>query len=341
MDKKNIFSIIVIVVIVLGGWYVYQGVFKEKAVMEKAGLYQGKIIIGTETWPGYIAFYVARDKGFFEEAGLDVKIKRYIALGELSKDYVAGAMQGRANLTLDAVNEVYQGLDHKVVLAIDYSLGSDAIIATKDIKTISDFKGKRVGYESGTLEEFFVVWALQQSGLSLSDVIHVEGNPEETAQLIEEGAIDVAVSHEPFLSQILKSENIHTVYSSKDAPGLITDILTFRSDFIEEYPETVQQIVNIYFKALNVWKENPEEAHSILALEFEDTQEGVALQLEGVTLLDERNNKTAFTFASGLQSLYGNMRNINDFVHKHLDTSAEKIDTDKIITKQFIRNINK
>ena len=198
-------------------------------------IYRGKIIIGMETWPGYFPLIVARDEGYFKEAGLDVEIKRYIALGELSKDYVAGKMQGRANLTLDATQEFLKGLDHKVVLAIDYSNGSDAIVAKKEIETVQDFRGKRIGYEPDTLDEFFVMWALSENNMTLSDIVPILANPEETTKKLKAGDIDVAVSHEPFLSQFVSSGNFYTAYSSEDAPGLITDILTFRKDFIDVY----------------------------------------------------------------------------------------------------------
>ena len=47
----------------------------------------------------------------------------------------------------DVVNEVYKGLDHKIVLAIDHSNGSDGIIASSKIKSITDAKGKRIAFE--------------------------------------------------------------------------------------------------------------------------------------------------------------------------------------------------
>src|SRR3989337_2989254 len=181
MNKQIIIiSTLAIIAIGMVGWFGYTRFFQGEKSRPSPASYQGKIVIGTETWPGYLPLYVARDKGYFREAGLDVEIKRYIALGELSKDYVAGKIQGRANLTLDAINESLNGLDHKVILAIDYSNGSDAIVARQGIKNIPDLKGRRVAYEVGTLEEVFVAWALGENNLSLSDIVPVPGNPEES-----------------------------------------------------------------------------------------------------------------------------------------------------------------
>src|SRR6266700_4011485 len=142
--------------------------FTGNAGWTAGGKYPGKVVIGTETWPGYILLYVAQSKGFFKEAGADVEVKKYLGLGQVSKDYTAGKMQGRANLTLDAFNEEVGGFDHKIILAIDYSAGSDAIAARKGINSVKDFKGQKVGFERDTLEEFFVSWALKENGLSLA-----------------------------------------------------------------------------------------------------------------------------------------------------------------------------
>ena len=335
--KKNIIVVAVLVLVgfAIGSWY-----FLRNPSQSSSELYQGQLTIGMETWPGYFPLLVARDKGYFREAGLDVDIKRYAALGELSKDYVAGKMQGRANLTLDAVKEHLDGLDHKVVLAIDYSNGSDAIVAQTGINTVKDFRGKQIGYEPGTLEEFFLSWAFLENEMSLSDITPIHANPEETAKKLASAEIAAGVTHEPFLSRFLKEGNLHVVYSSADAPGLITDVLTFRTDFIEQYPETVQAIIQVYFKALHLLESQPDEVYAIIAKEYEDTPESIAKQFQGITMLNERDNQTAFTFAAGLKSLYGNMRQIGEFVQKHQANKSSQLDTDKLIERKFIKDVH-
>lgn len=204
---------------------------------------------------------------------------------------------------------------------------------------MQDFRGRKVGYEPDTLEEFFLTWALAKNEMSLSAIVPVFANPEEAAKKLQAKEIDAAVSHEPFLSRFLAAKDFHVVYSSKDAPGLITDILTFRSDFIESYPGTIEAIVRVYFRALKFWKEHPEEANRITAKEFQDTPESIGRQMQGLKMLDERDNVTAFTYAAGLGSLYGNLRQIGKFVRKHQGESAALLDTDKLIERRFIKKM--
>ena len=135
------------------------------------------------------------------------------------------------------------------------------------------------------------------------------------------------------------SKDFHVVYSSQDAPGLITDIMTFRTDFVEAHPETVEAIVRAYFKGLAFWKEHPEEANTITAKEYSDTPESIARQLGGIKMLDEQDNVIAFTYAAGLRSLYGNLHQIEKFVRKHKGESSAPLDTNKLIERKFIKNI--
>ena len=163
----------------------------------------GKILIGHNPWSGNIPFYVEVAKGIFAQEGLDVEFQEAKSLGELTRNYVEGAFHGRTNLVLDAVQETMDGLDHRILFAIDYSNGADAILSDSSIKEPKDLMGKKVGYEKGTLTEFFLHHVLMQAGHNLSDVEHVEAGAEEAAIQLVEGKINAAVTYEPYLSNAL------------------------------------------------------------------------------------------------------------------------------------------
>ncbi len=340
MNSVKRTAVFLIFLVLFGSFGAQQLLNAEEAQRAKE-LYQGKIVIGITNWPGYVPLIVARDKGYFKEAGLDVEIKFYPGLLELSKDYVAGNMQGRANLTLDAIKEYFDGFDQQVVLTIDYSQGADAIFARKGIETVKDFRGRRVAYEPETLEEFFLTWVLLENEMTLADIIPVHADPEESAKQLAAGKVDVAVSYEPYISQYLATPDFHPVYSSADAPGLISDILTFRTDFIRSQPETVETLIRVYFKGLEFWKKHPSEANALTAKAYQDTAEGIANQLKGLKLLDERDNAAAFTFAAGFRSIYGNLRQIGKFILKYQKPKREGIlNTDNLINRSFIKKIS-
>lgn len=305
----------------------------------KTSLYQDTIKIGAVAWPGYLALYIADVKGYFNEAGLNVQLIRYNSLGELSKDYVNGVLLGRANLNIEAINESAQGLKHKAVVIIDYSNGSDGIVANKTIKSIADLKGKKVGYDPGTLEEYILSHALMSYQLSLKDIEPVASNAEDVIDLLKDGSLLAAVTYEPYLT-VLINEGYHTIYTSKEAPGLITDILTFRSDFIEQQEETITAIVTAYFRGIDLWRNNPDEAIAILAKEFSVTKTEAEAQLKGVYILNLQENKVAFSFSAGLKSLYGSMRKTAAFFHRNAkENSIDIAVTDQLIEPGFIKSL--
>ncbi len=304
-----------------------------------------EVAIGLNAWPGYLPFFVAQEKGYFREQGVSLKLVMYTNFNELSRDYVAGKLQARGNLTFDAVQEALQGLGHKAVLVIDYSRGADAIVARLGLHDISALSGQRVGYEPGTMEEFFLAFALSEHGASLHDVISVLTTSEHVLALLRDKQIDAAVIHEPFLTSALKEGIAHTIYSTRAAPGLIADILTFRDDAITAHPNWVKAILRAYFQGLAFWKQQPKEAQRIAAKACGATPEEIAAQLLTISFLDERDNDTALTFSTSLDlkgtslSLYGNLRQVGEFVLSHQSGPRRELDTDRLIDRRFIRAV--
>lgn len=303
-------------------------------------LYAEKITVGCVVWPGYTCLYVADGEGYFAEEGLDVDIKLYAGTSELSRDYVAGKMQGRANLTLEVVHEYREGMRHRVVAAIDFSDGADAIMSTTEITSVDQFKGKRVAFEPDSLEEFFLRWALQEHGLTMDDIRPIRtDDPKGSAAALERGLADVAVTYEPLVSRLEASSGFHRVYTSSDAPGLLTDVLTFNADFVERHPETIEAFLRAYFRAYRLWQADPDRANRHVAEVLNAPLDEIPQQQQGANILSFHENREAFSFASGLTSLYGNLRRIQEFVQETegLGSPAELVGTDQLVEPRFIR----
>ncbi len=315
-------------------WYWFEASSPKMSDMPVAKIEAQKVVIGYTPWPGYIAFFVARDKGYFADEGLDVELKNYPSLAQTAVDYKAGLIQGVMNLGLDTIHQAETGLDHKAVLLIDDSKGSDGIIAGPGIKDFAGIKGKKVAYEFGTLEEFFLRYALEEHGLSLSDIQSVNHYPEAAADALIKKEVDVAVTYEPFMSRAMFAAGGSKIYSSAQAPGLITDILTFRTDFIVQNPNTIAAMIRAYFKAIDFIKFNPAEAHRILAEAYGISTDDVVAQLDGVKVSDQDRNRAAFSPTSA-QSLYVNLQSIAQFVQA-VGKEEKPFDTATLIEPAFV-----
>ena len=329
-----------IIFLLVASWFGYSRFFlsDRHPIQQSKELYKGSIILGYTLWPGYLGLYIADRKGYFKDEGLNVSLKRYESLTESYNDYRDGRIQGIANLTMDVINGAYRGLDNKIVTVIDYSNGSDGIIASKGIESIADLKGKQVAFEEGTLEEFFLRFALSKHNLTIKDIKPLNLNPEKSAQALVSGTVEGAVTYEPFMSDALKKTKGKKIYSSAEAPGLITDVLTFRTEFINENPDTIEAIIRAYFRAIEFWKNNPVEANVIIGEASGVSGQEVATQLDGIDILDQDDNRVAFTFNGTLQSIYGNMKEVGKFVKSQQQSGSIEINTDLIIEPKFINS---
>lgn len=348
--KSPLLPIIILLIVVLGigGWFTYHAQTKtpmktETSSETKTGtqLYKGKIVIGYVTWPGYLGLYLARDKGYFKAAGVDVELRLYQDILVAQKDYVSGKIQGIINVPIATVGGI-SGTDltvpQKIVLATDYSNGADGIIAKQGISSISQLKGKKVAYQKNTIEEAFTKYALEQYHMTTADIIPVDLDPIKAADALSKGQVDAATTYEPFMSKTAADIHGIVLYTSADAPGLITDIVTFRSDFTNKYPDSVAAVVKAYTQGVSFWEQHPQEANTLVGKELGASAEDTAAQLKTIKILNQHDNEVAFTYASGLQSLYGNLKQMTRLGSGDSQQTAK--DTDQIIEPKFIKSLS-
>src|SRR5664279_3936318 len=114
------------------------------------------LTIGYSDWPGWVAWQVAIDKGWFKEAGVDVTFQWF--------DYSA-SMDAFAAGKIDA-NLMTNG----DTLVTGAGGGKGIIVGKPSVKSIKDLKGKKVGIEVGVVEHLLLVHAMKEAGMSEKDV---------------------------------------------------------------------------------------------------------------------------------------------------------------------------
>lgn len=225
----------------------------------------GELKLGHSTWVGYGPFYVARDKGFFKEEGVDVEL----VIMEDTPIKMGALMAGQLDLVASTADEfpIYlkPGIGLHYVLAVDNSKGGDGIVANKDITGIEQLKGKKVAFEQGSVSQFFLNALLKDAGMTQADIEPVNMAATDAGVAFAAKQVDAAVTWEPALSQGAKSEHGHILLTSADQPGLITDVVAATSDTIASKREDIAGFVRAWFKALDFIKSNPDEANAIMA----------------------------------------------------------------------------
>ncbi|MET9457311.1 ABC transporter substrate-binding protein [Streptomyces canus] len=133
----------------------------------------------------------------------------------------AGSLDVATNAGIPPIQAHYQGFDAKIV-AINITRKPSYVFATKpgsDIRTVQDFKGKRLAFSQGQAQGVVLLRALKKAGIAYDDVKLVPLTSNQFFTALQSGQVDIAPlanSQAPsYLSQ----------YEAKGAHAVTTDVV--------------------------------------------------------------------------------------------------------------------
>src|SRR5437899_6530581 len=243
------------------------------AALSAEAIAQTKVVIGYSGWTGFAPLTLARDAEIFKKNGLDVELKkipqkdRHLAIA--SGDVPCAATTVETWIVWNA-----NGVATKQVVQLDKSYGADGMVVRNGIARIADLKGKTVAASApGTAPYFTLAWMLKKNGLSVKDVRVATLEPAAAAQAFIAGQNDAAMTYEPYLSTVReKPEAGKIIATTLDYP-MIMDTLGCSPSFIQQNPKLVQAMVDSYFDALVMIREEPAKAQEIMGAAVKQTGE--------------------------------------------------------------------
>jgi len=127
--------------------------------------------------PDHAPLYVALEKGFFKEQGLEVELIAPSNPNDPPKLVAAGKADIAVSYQHQHQMQVDQGLPLvRIATLIATPLNSLVVLEDGPIKTIADLKGKTIGYSVGGFETALLKVMLEKEGLKLDDVKLVNVN---------------------------------------------------------------------------------------------------------------------------------------------------------------------
>ena len=271
--------------------------------------------IGYSDWPGWVAWEVAIDKGWFEEAGVDVSFEWF--------DYVA-SMDAFAASQLDAVSMTNgdalvtgaTGAKSVMILINDYSNGNDMVIGGPGIGSVEDLKGKKVVVEIGFVSHLLLLNALEKNGMTEADVELVNVPTNETPQVLASGEVDAIVAWQPSSGSALELvPGSKPIYTSADEPGLIYDVLAVSPESLAAKPDEWKKVIDVWYKAVDYIKDpkTRDDAVNIMAARVGLEPEKYKKFISGTRILTLEEAKAFFPKGEGFKSLYGSSKIADDF----------------------------
>lgn len=208
-------------------------------------LSQPELRFGSNIWPGYEPFFLAKELNFFQSQ--PVHLVEFTSTSQVMRAF-RNKVINAAGLTLDEAFLLKESLLHpKVVLILDISNGADILIAKPYIKNIKDLRGKKIGVENTALGAFFLSRILEKANLDFSDVKIITLEIQEQESAFRKNKIDAVVTFYNFKQ---KFENGIIIFDSTQIPEEIVDVLVIERDFLYANRPLVKNFIKTWFLAL-------------------------------------------------------------------------------------------
>lgn len=286
--------------------------------------------IGYSDWPGWVAWEVALEKGWFKEEGVEVQFEWFDYVASMDA-YAAGQLDGVGMTNGDALVTGATGAKSVMILLNDYSNGNDMVVGKPGIGSIKDLKGKKVGVEIGFVSHLLLLDALKQNGMSEADVELVNVPTNETPQVLASGEVDAIVAWQPSSGMALKlvpgSKPIHT---SADQPGLIYDVLSVSPSSLAARKDDWKKVVKVWYRVVDYLNDpaTRDDAIKIMASRVGISPDEYKTFIDGTKILTLEEAKKHFAKGDGFSSVYGSSKISDDFnVANQVYGAPEDIDS--------------
>ncbi len=273
--KSRVWIWILVVVVALGlavGGYLFLG---QQQIQEYTGPVEKITVAGAKS--GALV-YIAHDKGFFEENGLDVTIKSFGA-GKLAVDAL---LTGETDMATGAefvlVSNSFEHDDLRI-LAVVSAANVCSVVARKDrgISQPADLKGKRIGVTRKSSGEFYLGTFLTFSGLTLADVEIIDLKPLAIVESMEKGAIDAVLTWEPHVSQMADLLQGDVMIWDGQSGQDLYFLLLAKEEWLKGHANAAKRFMRALVQAEEYTEKNDELASQIISKHFELDAQDVQL----------------------------------------------------------------
>jgi len=277
-------------------------------VLGMAGvLHAEPLKIAYSDWPGWVAWQIGIDKGWFKEAGVDVDFEWFEYVPSMEA-FAAGKVDAVSMTNGDALVTGATGAPSKAIIINDYSNGNDMVVAKPGIETVKDLKGKKIGVEIGFVDHLLLLKALEANGLKEKDVTLVNIPTHETPKAFASGDVDAIAAWQPNSGQALKAvPGSKAIYTSADAPGLIYDVLAVNPSSLSAREDDWKKVAGVWYKIVDYLNDPATKADAIKSMSARVNlpPEEYAAFVGGTKILPLAEAKKAFKKGPGLDSIYG------------------------------------
>lgn len=219
--------------------------------------------IGINDWPPCAIWAIAEKEGFLK--GTPIEVIHF----ENWSDSISSLYLGKLDFThasyLNAIFYAGKGESAKIILSLDTIAGSDGLVLSNRLASPRDLVGARIAVEVDTDEHFLLYKALANFGVPSSSVKLVSTTSKDAARLFLAGEVEACFTYDPYLSEAAASGKGRMVWSTRDAPGYMVDVLVASDSVLKSRKADSARLTKAWFRSLEFIKAQPDKAFPVMA----------------------------------------------------------------------------
>ena len=255
--------------IILGTLFILMALFHQEAL-------SAKVTVGTVRLISDAGIFIALEKGYFKEEGIEVELPKFRTAGDMMAPLGTGELNiATGGISAGLFNAIARGIPIVVVAdkgSTPPGRGFLSLMVRKDlvdtgqVKSVKDLKGRVVATNApANVTVYMWAKALEKEGLKLADVDMKAIPFPLMVKALEGKSIDAAIAGEPHAT--LAEETgvaVRLMTIDKATPNAQIAVIFYSKDFVAKNPELANRWMIAYIKGLRFYNDALRERGSKL-----------------------------------------------------------------------------
>jgi NitT/TauT family transport system substrate-binding protein len=216
-----------------------------------------------------VGFYVAADKGFFQEKSLAVEMEPFASGGKMIAPLATGQLDvATGTPSAGLYNAIASGMEFRVVADKGQQrpgFSFTPLIVRKDlvdsgrVKRVRDLKGLKIAVGAkGINLDYFLAKMLEHDGLSYDAVEVTQLAYPDSIKAFATKAIDAAIAPEPWGVRAEEQKVGTRLFLTEQTPAIATfqtAVVMYSAKFMKERPNVARDVMRAYVKGVRYYRE--------------------------------------------------------------------------------------
>lgn len=276
--------------------------------------------IGWSIWTGWMPFKLMEAKGFLArraaDKGLKIKLVEFPVYMDSVTAFAAGKLDGCALTAMEALQPAAAGIDTVAVVVNDTSNGGDGVLV-RGIEDLKGLKGKEILLSELSVSHYLLVRGLGTVGMTEADVKIKNTDGDEAGKaFVADPKVEAVTTWNPHLFQATEAGKGKVVFSSKDIPGEIIDLLVLNGAAIDASPALATVLTEAWYDAMRAIADpaTRDDSIAIMAAGAHASVDEFKKMMAGTDLYTDRARGAAFLEADATKAT---MERIKQFSIAH------------------------